>query len=67
EGAIAEALEAGYRLIDTASIYKNEVAVGRALRNWPEDSGAFVSSKCSPYEMGYQKAQEACMKSLERL
>ena len=33
-------MAAGYRLIDTASIYKNEVAVGRALRNWPEDSGA---------------------------
>ena len=27
----------------------------------------FVTSKCSPYEMGYEKAQEACRKSLERL
>ncbi|CAE7304401.1 unnamed protein product [Symbiodinium natans] len=67
EQAIAAALDAGYRLIDTASIYKNEVAVGQALQNWPEDSGVFVTSKCSPYEMGYEKAQEACRKSLERL
>ncbi|CAE7718890.1 unnamed protein product [Symbiodinium sp. CCMP2592] len=67
EKAIVMALEAGYRLIDTASIYKNETAVGQALRDWPGGSGVFVCSKCSPYEMGYQRARDACYKSLERL
>ena len=32
EQAVTEALEAGYRLIDTAEVYRNEEAVGRAIR-----------------------------------
>ena len=32
ESAIFYALEAGYRLIDTASVYKNEDGVGRAVK-----------------------------------
>eukprot|EP00435_Cladocopium_sp_Y103_P032877 s2677_g8.t1 len=66
EEAVHAALEAGYRLFDTASIYKNEAAVGRALQTWTGE-GVFVTSKCSPYEMGYEKAQEACRNSLQRL
>ncbi|XP_071455276.1 1,5-anhydro-D-fructose reductase-like [Hetaerina americana] len=38
EKAIDSALEAGYRHIDTAYVYQNEKAVGRALRKWL-DSG----------------------------
>lgn len=33
EGAIAAALDCGYRLIDTASAYKNEEGVGRGIRS----------------------------------
>ena len=33
EGAIATALDLGYRLIDTASAYKNEEGVGRGIRS----------------------------------
>lgn len=33
ERAVAEAIETGYRLIDTASSYKNEAAVGRSLKS----------------------------------
>lgn len=33
EGAVAAALEAGYRLIDTAQAYGNESSVGRAIRS----------------------------------
>lgn len=33
ESAIAAAFDAGYRAIDTASVYKNEDGVGRAIRN----------------------------------
>ena len=32
ETAISAALDAGYRLIDTASVYKNEDGVGRAVK-----------------------------------
>ena len=32
EQALSEALAAGYRLIDTASVYRNEEAVGAAVR-----------------------------------
>lgn len=37
ERAVSEALEVGYRLIDTAASYKNESAVGRlfAVRGFP--------------------------------
>lgn len=32
EQAVLEAIQTGYRLIDTASVYMNEEAVGRALK-----------------------------------
>lgn len=32
EKAVADALSVGYRLIDTASVYGNEQAVGKAIR-----------------------------------
>ena len=32
EQCVSEALEAGYRLFDTAASYENEAAIGRALR-----------------------------------
>lgn len=34
EAAIDKALEAGYRHIDTAYVYDNEAAIGRALNRW---------------------------------
>ena len=44
---VSAALQAGVRHIDTASIYKNEAAVGAAVAG----ADVFVTSKCSPYEM----------------
>ena len=35
EQAIADAADAGYRLIDTASVYKNEDGVGRGIKHLP--------------------------------
>ena len=32
ERCVSQALEAGYRLFDTAATYENEAAIGRALR-----------------------------------
>ena len=44
ERAVSVALELGYRLVDTAENYRNEVGVGRALRSVPRDE-VFVTSK----------------------
>lgn len=32
--AVNAALEAGYRLIDTAFVYRNEAAIGKVLKKW---------------------------------
>ena len=44
ERAVVQALEVGYRLIDTAENYRNEVGVGRGLTGVPREE-VFVTSK----------------------
>jgi methylglyoxal/glyoxal reductase len=66
--AVLAALEAGYRLIDTARIYGNEKGVGRALR----DSGIpreelFITTKLWNEDQGYERTIKACEESLEKL
>jgi diketogulonate reductase-like aldo/keto reductase len=47
--AIRTALEAGYRHLDTATMYRNEAEVGRALRESGVPRGeVFVTTKCPP-------------------
>lgn len=72
ETAMAAALNSGYRLFDTASQYKNEDAIGRAMHSWEEEQKAsgscvFATVKCSPKDMGFEAAQDACKASLQRL
>ncbi|CEM18750.1 unnamed protein product [Vitrella brassicaformis CCMP3155] len=70
EVAVEAALECGYRLIDTASIYKNEEHVKAALSRWRSRHGGehvCITSKASPYEMGFDKTYAACLQSLRRL
>lgn len=68
EAAVLEALSAGYQLIDTASIYRNEESVGAAIREWElRGNHVMVLSKCSTYEMGFERALKACEASLQRL
>lgn len=62
------ALQAGYKLIDTASIYGNERNIGQALR----DSGIpreniFITTKVWNSEQGYEKTLTAYEKSLKKL
>lgn len=62
------AIEEGYRLIDTASIYNNEEFVGKAIA----ESGIrreelFITSKVWNSEQGYEKTIKAYDKSLKRL
>ena len=60
ERAVADALSVGYRLIDTASVYGNECAVGAALRKSTilrED--LFITTKAWISEMGYDRTLRA--------
>jgi diketogulonate reductase-like aldo/keto reductase len=65
---VLEALETGYRLIDTARIYGNEAAVGQAIRESGIDrKEIFVTTKLWNEDQGYDSALKACHKSLDQL
>jgi diketogulonate reductase-like aldo/keto reductase len=68
EEAVSAALEAGYRLIDTAAAYGNEEAVGRAIAasGVPREE-LFVTTKLATHDQGFQASQDACKASLARL
>lgn len=68
EYAVTKALEVGYRLIDTASVYGNEQAVGNAIRksSIPRNE-LFVTTKVWISEAGYEQAKEAFNNSIRRL
>jgi methylglyoxal/glyoxal reductase len=68
EQAIKWALEAGYRSIDTASLYENEAGVGKAIResNVPRKE-LFITTKVWNTDQGYEKTLAAFEESLERL
>lgn len=68
ERAVLDALDVGYRLIDTARSYLNEEAVGRAIRRSgvPRDE-LFVTSKLWVHDVTYEGAKAAYRRSLERL
>lgn len=68
EASVRAALQAGYRLIDTAFAYRNERAVGRGIRSSgvPRDE-IFLTTKLWPSDFGYEKARAAIAGSLERL
>ncbi|HEY1776007.1 MAG TPA: aldo/keto reductase [Solirubrobacteraceae bacterium] len=68
ERAVALALGAGYRHIDTAAGYRNEAEVGKAIRaSGIERSSIFVTTKCPNDAHGYEQAKSACHASLEAL
>jgi len=65
---VVDAIESGYRLIDTAASYLNEEAVGKGLRSSGiARSQLFVTSKLWVQETGYERTQQAIDKSLRRL
>ena len=68
EGAVAEALAAGYRGFDTASMYGNERGVGRALAaSGLAREELFVATKVWNDEQGREGTLAALGHSLERL
>ncbi|MFI8595574.1 aldo/keto reductase [Microbacterium sp. NPDC078428] len=68
ERIVGEALDAGYRHIDTAMIYGNEEGVGRAIasRDIPRDE-LFITTKLFRGDHGHNNALRALPASLERL
>ncbi len=66
--SVAEAIRVGYRHIDTAARYENEVSVGEGIRSSGVDRRElFVTSKLWNTERGYDKAMRAFEKSLDDL
>lgn len=68
ERAILQALEIGYRLIDTASMYGNEVEVGNAIRQsgLPREE-IFLTTKVNDSDHGYDQALRAFENSQRKL
>ena len=69
---VLNAIRIGYRLIDTASSYKNEEAVGAAIRGAEKEGIAkrnelFIATKAYIQEMGYENLKEAFLRSLQKL
>ena len=65
---VVDAIDAGYRLIDTAASYLNEEAVGKGIRSSGVPRGdLFVTTKLWVQDAGYEKTRKAIDKSLSRL
>ncbi|KAJ2885478.1 hypothetical protein GGI21_001262 [Coemansia aciculifera] len=71
---VFRALDAGYRLIDTASAYRNEAIIGEALAMAFNDKArllkredVWITSKLAPKQQGYKGATAAVLESLKSL
>ncbi|MDD4994276.1 MAG: aldo/keto reductase [Paludibacter sp.] len=70
EGArcVADAISAGYRLLDTAMIYGNELAVGEGIKqSGIKREELFVTSKLWVVDSGYEKTMKAFASTLNKL
>ena len=66
--SICEAVDAGYRMIDTAAIYGNEQAVGTGIRECGADrEELFITTKLWVQDASYERAKLACETSLQNL
>ncbi|WP_171816346.1 aldo/keto reductase [Thermotoga profunda] len=72
EQCVYEAIEVGYRLIDTAASYMNEEAVGKAIKRAIQEGivkreDLFITTKLWIKDAGYESTKKAFEKSLKRL
>lgn len=72
EQAVKDAIQSGYRLIDTAAAYGNEEAVGNAVRAAALEYGVkrsdlFITTKLWVQDAGYEAAKKAVETSLKKL
>ncbi|XP_050418734.1 glyoxal reductase isoform X1 [Patella vulgata] len=70
--SLESAVAAGYRAIDTAGVYKNEVDIGRSINDILPQHGLtrsdiFITSKLGPKDHGKEKCRAACLKSIADL
>lgn len=65
---VSDAISVGYRLIDTATIYGNEEAVGEGIKkSGVNRNEMFITSKVWVDDSGYEKAKKAFQTSLDKL
>ncbi|KAI8636780.1 NADP-dependent oxidoreductase domain-containing protein [Parasitella parasitica] len=69
---VYEAIRSGYRLIDSATVYRNEHILGQILKEVFENPSfgvqrkdIFITSKLSPQDQGFDACYQAVNKSLE--
>ena len=72
EQVVLDAIGTGYRLLDTASSYKNEEAVGNAVKKaiaagMVKREDLFITTKAYIQQMGYEKTVQAFYESLNKL
>ncbi|KAF9584682.1 hypothetical protein BGW38_005579 [Lunasporangiospora selenospora] len=75
DACILEALRSGYRLIDTATVYRNEAQIGNSLKKIFENDlvpgltrqDIFLVSKLAPKDQGYDACYQAVQDSLRQL
>ena len=68
ERSVRDAIDVGYRLIDTAASYGNEEAVGNAIRtSGVPRNELFVTTKLWIADTGYEKTKRAFDRSMKRL
>ena len=68
ERSVQDAIQTGYRLIDTAASYMNEEAVGRGIRNSAlPRKDLFITTKLWVQDASYEGARRAVQHSLKRL
>jgi 2,5-diketo-D-gluconate reductase A len=68
ERSVYDALQTGYRLIDTAAAYGNEAAVGKAIqRSGLPREELFITTKLWIQDTGYERTKQAFERSMQRL
>jgi 2,5-diketo-D-gluconate reductase A len=68
ERSVLDAIEVGYRLIDTAASYGNEEAVGTAIqKSGVARSEMFITTKLWIQDAGYESTKQAFQRSLDKL
>ncbi len=68
EQSVYNAIQVGYRLIDTAASYQNEEAVGKAIkRSGVPREQLFITTKLWVQDAGYENTKKAFEKSLRKL
>ncbi len=64
--AVKTALKLGYRHIDTANIYGNQIGIGRAIKGFPRKE-LYIVSKAWTSDLEYSNVLKSCQRALKEL